>query len=93
MVSNISKGLVQIKFENNTTRARSEMSRCSSSQYHISPTDYFVKSPSRASTSQIREEFPENKVEGLKFSTNNVLKGIYKKEDPEITESEMNFEI
>jgi hypothetical protein len=89
------EGSVKIKFDKNLLdpRPRINMTRARSSHFHISPTEYVVESPSRASTSQIREEFPANRVEELRINTDNIVRGMYRNNEPELTESEMNFSV
>ena len=89
-----SDGIVNIEFEKekpeieeNSLIRRSRSQRTSYS--YISPIDYRVEIPSRASTSQIREDIDE-KIEHLNIK-NNIVQGIYQNEDP--TPSEMNFNL
>jgi len=86
------EGSIQIQFEKISSKiGRSLSSR--SSKYYISPLGYTVKSPSRASTSQLREEYPENRVEELRINSDNIVRGVYGPQEPELTASEMNFSI
>ena len=86
------KGNVIIDFVNQSKYLRSCSSRYSNMSY-ISPIE--VTTPSRASTSQIREETNSSnydKVEEIRVQPNNIVKGVYK--DPKLNEeltSETNF--
>ncbi|KAG5570481.1 hypothetical protein H5410_060247 [Solanum commersonii] len=65
----------------------SRISRSNSS--YISPVDYIVQVPSRASTSQIRETY---RCDNIKIDRDNIVKPIRRaSSDLDITESEMNF--
>ena len=88
-ISQTPEGSVQIQFDNFRIKEPS-LGRSNSSYYHISPVDYTVKSPSRASTSRIRGEFPERKIEELRMSSDNIVRG-FRQIDSELTESEVNF--
>ncbi|KAG5605280.1 hypothetical protein H5410_026772, partial [Solanum commersonii] len=61
----------------------SRITRSNSS--YISPVDYIVQVPSRASTSQIRENY---RCDNIKIDKNNITRPV---SDLDITESEMNF--
>ena len=101
------EGEIQISFEktrkSTSSMSRPYMGRSNSSHYHISPVHYTVRSPSRVSTSQIREteSFPEkeyeepslNKVEELRIRPDNIVKGVYSLNVEDITPSEMNFSV
>ncbi|KAG5572331.1 hypothetical protein H5410_062097 [Solanum commersonii] len=65
----------------------SRMTRSKSS--YISPVDYIVQVPSRASTSQIRETY---RCDNIKIDKDNIARPIHRtNSDLDITESEMNF--
>lgn len=99
------EGTVQIQLENNNSRpssSKSYLSRTKSFHSHISPLDYIMETPSRMSTSQIREfdrkssddeSVKDNHVEKLHMNKSNIVKGIYNNQEAEITESKMNFSI
>ena len=82
------------------------MTRSSSSTSfysHISPLDYIVQTPSRVSTSQLRDqvrkppseesENQHDRVEELRIPQNNIVHPVYRNQDEEITESDMDFPI
>ncbi|KAG5573220.1 hypothetical protein H5410_062986 [Solanum commersonii] len=86
-------GTVKIRFHepnnmlNDNRSMSSRISRSNSS--YISPVDYIVQVPSRASTSQIRETYRCNNI---KIDRDNIVKTIRRtSSDLDITESEMNF--
>ncbi|KAG5601038.1 hypothetical protein H5410_032408 [Solanum commersonii] len=84
---------VKIRFHEPTNMLidnRSMSSRISrSNSSYISPVDYIVQIPSRASTSQIRETY---RCDNIKIDKDNIVKPIRRvSSDIDITESEMNF--
>ncbi|KAI3802342.1 hypothetical protein L1987_30473 [Smallanthus sonchifolius] len=74
------EGTVQIQFEqprNTFFIPRSLSSRSLSSHQHISPLEYIVRSPSRASTSRVRETFPTTETfNRLRINPNNIVTGV-----------------
>ncbi|KAG5621593.1 hypothetical protein H5410_006811 [Solanum commersonii] len=92
-IEQLNDGTVKIRFHepyNMLTDNRSMSSRISrSNSSYISPVDYIVQVPSRASTSQIRETY---RCDNIKIDRDNIVKPIRRaSSDLDITESEMNF--
>ncbi|KAG5615834.1 hypothetical protein H5410_015658 [Solanum commersonii] len=92
-IEQLNDGTVKIRFHepnNMLTDNRSMSSRISrSNSSYISPVDYTVQVPSRASTSQIRETY---RCDNIKIDRDNIVKPIRRaSSDLDITESEMNF--
>jgi hypothetical protein len=98
------EGNIQIEMERTSSNSRPSSSRLilpktKSFHSYISPLDGIVETPSRFSTSQIKERFSdeesskENTVEKLYKNKDNIVKGIYNNQEQDITESEMNFSI
>ncbi|KAG5607608.1 hypothetical protein H5410_029100 [Solanum commersonii] len=92
-IEQLNDGTVKIRFHepnNMLTDNRSMSSKISrSNSSYISPIDYIVQAPSRASTSQIRETY---RCDNIKIDRDNIVKPIRKaSSDLDITESEMNF--
>ncbi|KAG5631797.1 hypothetical protein H5410_003514 [Solanum commersonii] len=92
-IEQLNDGTVKIRFHepiNMLTDNRSMSSRISrSNSSYISPVDYIVQVPSRASTSQIRETY---KCDNIKIDRDNIVKPIRRaSSDLDITESEINF--
>ncbi|KAL9669966.1 hypothetical protein QQ045_007516 [Rhodiola kirilowii] len=90
------EGDVTLEFDNlsrpsTSSRPSSRLSKSNSIRNYISPFDFRIEKPvesSRASTSQIREQ---ERIEKLIIDHNNIVSGINTK-DPEITESEKDFD-
>ncbi|KAG5611429.1 hypothetical protein H5410_022710, partial [Solanum commersonii] len=92
-IEQLNDGTVKIRFHepiNMLTDNRIMSSRISrSNSSYISPVDYIVQVPSRASTSQIRETY---RCDNIKIDRDNIVKPIRRtSSDLDITESEMNF--
>jgi len=90
-IEQLNDGTVKIRFHepNILLDNRSMSSRISRSTSYISPIDYTVQVPSRASTSQIRENY---RYDNIEIDKDNIVKPIQKaNSDLDITESEMNF--
>ncbi|KAG5568233.1 hypothetical protein H5410_064753 [Solanum commersonii] len=91
-IEQLNDGTVKIRFHepnmlNDNRSMSSRISRSNSS--YISPVDYIVQVPSRASTSQIRETY---RCDNIKIDNDNIVKPIRRaSSDLDITESEMNF--
>ncbi|KAG5607794.1 hypothetical protein H5410_029286 [Solanum commersonii] len=92
-IEQLNDGTVKIRFHetsnmlNDNRSMSSRISRSNSS--YISPVDYIVQVPSRASTSQIRETY---RCDNIKIDRDNIVKPIRRaSSDLDITESEMNF--
>ncbi|KAL9682056.1 hypothetical protein QQ045_013849 [Rhodiola kirilowii] len=87
------EGSVNLQFEEMArSSTSSRLSRSNLMYSYISPLEYRIERPlksSRASTSQIRDTY---RIEKLIIDHNNIVSGINTK-DPEITESEINFDI
>ncbi|KAL9671985.1 hypothetical protein QQ045_009559 [Rhodiola kirilowii] len=87
------EGSVNLEFDNIIRPSTSSrLSESSSMRNYISPFDYKIERPLeslRASTSQIRDT---ERIERLIIDYNNIISGINTR-DPEITESEKEFEI
>ncbi|KAG5592391.1 hypothetical protein H5410_042905 [Solanum commersonii] len=92
-IEQLNDGTVKIRFHDPSNMLidnRSMSSRISGSNFsYISPVDYIVQVPSRASTSQIRETY---RCDNIKIDRDNIVKPIRRNSsDLDITESEMNF--
>ena len=91
-IEQLNDGTVKIRFHepiNMLLDNRSMSSRISRSTSYISPIDYTVQVPSRASTSQIRENY---RYDNIEIDKDNIVKPVQKaSSDLDITESEMNF--
>ncbi|KAG5630192.1 hypothetical protein H5410_001909 [Solanum commersonii] len=92
-IEQLNDGTVKIRFHEPTNMLndnRSMSSRISRSNFsYISPVDYVVQVPSRASTSQIRETY---RCDNIKIDRDNMVKPIPRaNSDLDITESKMNF--
>ncbi|KAG5572781.1 hypothetical protein H5410_062547 [Solanum commersonii] len=92
-IEQLNDGTVKIRFHEPTNMLndnRSMSSRISrSNSSYISPIDYIVQIPSRASTSQIRETY---RCDNIRIDRDNIVKPIRRaSSDLDITESEMNF--
>ncbi|KAG5606941.1 hypothetical protein H5410_028433 [Solanum commersonii] len=92
-IEQLNDGTVKIRFHepismlNDNRSMFSRISRSNSS--YISPVDYIVQVPSRASTSQIRETY---RCDNIKIDRDNIVKPIRRaSSDLDITESKMNF--
>ncbi|KAG5581699.1 hypothetical protein H5410_052326 [Solanum commersonii] len=92
-IEQLNDGTVKIKFHKPTNmlidnrNMSFRMSRPNSS--YISPVDYIVQVPSRASTSQIKETY---RCDNIKIDKDNIARPIHRaSSDLDITESEMNF--
>ncbi|KAG5632675.1 hypothetical protein H5410_004392 [Solanum commersonii] len=89
----LNDGTVKVRFHETTNmlienRSMSfRMTRSNSS--YLSPVDYIVQVPSRASTSQIRETY---RYDNIKIDKDNIARPIRRaSSDLDIIESEMNF--
>ncbi|KAG5611424.1 hypothetical protein H5410_022705 [Solanum commersonii] len=92
-IEQLNDGTVKIRFHDPSNMLidnRSMSSRISrSNSSYISPVDYIVQVPSRASTSQIRETY---RCDNIKIDRDNIVKPIRRtSSDLDITKSEMNF--
>ncbi|KAG5605751.1 hypothetical protein H5410_027243 [Solanum commersonii] len=92
-IEQLNDGTVKIRCHEPTNMLidnRSMSSRISrSNSSYISPVDYIIQVPSRASTSQIRETY---RCDNIKIDKDNIVKPIRRvSSDLDITESEMNF--
>ncbi|KAG5586246.1 hypothetical protein H5410_046680 [Solanum commersonii] len=94
-VEQFNDGTVKIKFSDpiamhNRIDNHSMSSRLSrSNSSYISPVDYIVQVPSRASTSHIRENY---RCDNIKIDRDNIARPMPRpSSDLDITESEMNF--
>ncbi|KAG5611427.1 hypothetical protein H5410_022708 [Solanum commersonii] len=92
-IEQLNDGTVKIRFHDPSNMLidnRSMSSRISrSNSSYISPVDYIVQVPSRASTSQIRETY---RCDNIKIDRDNIVKPIRRtSSDLDITELEINF--
>ncbi|KAG5571218.1 hypothetical protein H5410_060984 [Solanum commersonii] len=94
-IEQFNEGTVKIKFSDsivmhNRIDNHSMSSRISrSNSSYISPVDYIVQIPSRASTSQIRENY---RCDNIKIDKDNIAGPVPRpNSDLDITKSEMNF--
>ncbi|KAG5616239.1 hypothetical protein H5410_016063 [Solanum commersonii] len=94
-IEQLNDGTAKIRFHDPTNilienhSMSSRMTRSNSS--YISPIDYIVQVPSRASTSQIRETY---RCDNIKIDKDNIARPNRRaSSDLDITESEMNFSV